>query len=161
MQKQANNITFGYSDSEDRIWLRLLLTEGGEARLWLTRRLCIGICNGVAGMIEKYTPASEQESVETYLKKEFYEASRSTFDPTPPPPSKETSNETLSPSMGLCRTAYIDAGDVWRLRLVGPQQIEYVLPLDRTLTQKVLVALFKQAHIAGWSIPSTHNWLRI
>ena len=36
------SITIGYSDSEDRLWVRLS-AEGAEAMLWMTRRLVAGL----------------------------------------------------------------------------------------------------------------------
>lgn len=36
------SITIGYSDSEDRLWVRLS-GEGAEAMLWMTRRLVAGL----------------------------------------------------------------------------------------------------------------------
>jgi len=160
-QKIINNITFGYADSEDRMWLRLLLAEGGEARMWLTRRLCEGLCNGIAKLIEQHTVINNEklsgENLAQHLKTEFYETTRNTWDSAPPPAKKE---QAMAP-MGLCHTMYIDSGENWCIRLVGPSKIEYALPMDRHLIKKILLALHKQAQQARWNIPVNHEWLRL
>jgi len=160
--KKISNITFGYSDSEDRMWLRLLLTEGGEAKMWLTRRLCQGLCNGIANVIEQHTVVDNEkltgDTLAQHLKTEFYETTRSTWDPAPPPGKKED----ITIPMGLCHTIYIDStGSTWCIRLVGPNHVEYALMTDRRLIQKTLLAIYKQAQQAGWNIATTHDWLRL
>ena len=160
-QKIANNITFGYSDSEDRMWLRLLLVEGGEAKMWLTRRLCQGLCNGIAKLIEQHTSVNNEklsgDNLAQHLKTEFYETSRSTWDPAPPPATKEV----VTAPMGLCHTIYIDSGENWCIRFADPGKLEYALPMDRHLIQKTLLALYKQAQQAGWNISTSYSWLRL
>jgi hypothetical protein len=164
--KTAHNITFGYADSEDRLWARLLLTDQAEAKLWLTRKLCLGICQGICDMLEKYTYINGQKlegaPLEKQLRTEYFEASRSTWDPTPPPPQPNNSTPSATnPIISLCHTAHIDAGSTWQLRFLSPHYPELRLPLDRYLTLKIFLAITQQAHKAGWNIQPTKNWLKV
>lgn len=166
MIKQVHNITFGYSDSEDRIWVRLILQEGGEARLWLTRRLCIALCRGIIQLIEKYTFKEGRtligDELNVHLRNEFYETSRSTWDPTPPPPAqKKQSPESNNYSTALCHQVSIDGGSQWALRFSATQNLDYQLALDRKLTQKILVALLKQSQAIAWDIQLPNTWLNV
>lgn len=159
---QVNNITFGYSDSEDRLWVRLQLNNGKETNLWLTRRLTSALCQAITQMIEKNTlentASLSTEALNKELRREFFEISQSTWDPTPaaPTPDQISSNHIT----GLCHTIQIDSGDNWQIRLLGPGQQIYVLPIDRHLIQKLLLAIIKQAELAQWEITPTNQWLR-
>lgn len=160
-QKIANTVTFGYADSEDRMWLRLLLVDGGEAKMWLTRRMCESLCNSIAKLIEGHTLVNDEklsgDTLTQHLKTEFYETTISTWDPSPPP----AKNETNATPMSLCHSISIDAGDNWCIRFSGVNNVEYALPMDRRLIQKTLLAIYKQAQQAGWNITTTYSWLRL
>ena len=163
MTALANNITFGYSDSEDRLWIRLVLSDQSEARFWLTRRLTENLCQAIAGVIEKNTQAqhpnlSEQE-VNQYLRKEFFEVTQSTWDPTPPPP-QATHNETPLPAMQLCQTINIDFGSHWQLRFSGARGPEYTLVIEPIQASKFLLALLKQSQMGHWQITTDKAWLQ-
>lgn len=159
---EAHNVTFGYSDSEDRLWIRLQLQGHTEARLWLTRRLCLAACQGIAQLIEKNTlPEASIDEKNQYLKKEFFEISKATWDPSPEPPKPSTDQPAPITRPSLCQSISIDAGNKWALRFKESTQISYELPLDRSLMQKILLALLKQAHRAGWHIPISQTWIHI
>ena len=55
------NITFGYADSEDRLWARLIMTDQSETTIWLTRALCQAVCNGFGQLLEKNTSLNPDE----------------------------------------------------------------------------------------------------
>ena len=160
---QANNITFGFSDSEDRLWARVQLQNNSEAHLWLTRRLTLAACHGIVQVIEKNTfengqPLSE-DLLNKYLRREFFEITQTTWDPAPAAPNtSQTPTADINPS-GLCHTIKIDGGNVWQIQLIGPQQQTYVLPLDRRLMQKILLALLKQMEVAQWGGTPVKPWL--
>ncbi len=52
------SLTVGYSDSEDRLWLRLV-REGGEAKLWMTRRLAMAMLDQSYGLMIGKSDESE------------------------------------------------------------------------------------------------------
>jgi len=163
-QKKVCNITFGYSDSEDRLWLRLILAEGGEAILWLTRRLCLALCSAIANQIEKYTVINniplQGDALRQHLKKEFFETKTSTWAPSPAPQKQE--EKINNPPSGVCHTAFIDTdGKVWVLRLAGPNNVEYALPMEREKILKILFALTRQANQNEWGLNREYRWMNI
>lgn len=159
---QAQTITFGYSDSEDRLWIRLILENQSDAKFWLTRRLTENLCQTMAGLIEKNIqeqfPEFAQDDIDQHLRKEFFEVTRSTWDPTPPPPSSE--NQAPSTSIQLCQTININLGDVWQLRFSGSRGIEYTFAIEPHQASKFLLALLKQSQVGHWQINANKNWLK-
>ena len=160
---QAQTITFGYSDSEDRLWIRLVLVDQSEARFWLTRRLTENLCQAMAGLIEQNTqaqhPSLSTQEVNQYLRKEFFEVTHSTWDPTPPPP-QATQNNTPTPTMQLCQTINIDLGLTWQLRFSGTRGPEYTLGIEPNQAPKFLLALLKQSQIGHWQVTTDKIWLQ-
>lgn len=54
------SLTVGYSDSEDRIWVRLV-GESAEKRIWLTRRCVLALIERLANRLE--TSLAQVESI--------------------------------------------------------------------------------------------------
>lgn len=162
--KRSHSITFGYSDTEDRIWVRMLLEGESEAYFWINRRLCKAIYNAMADLLLKYKVIDGQEleskALEQHLKAEFYELSRSTFDPAPPPPKSDTSNSELTTQkwFGLCHSVSITSGARW-LMSFSTKGTDYQLGVDRRSMIKIFVGLLKTCDNARWDIPKTHKWI--
>ena len=158
---QAQTITFGYSDSEDRLWIRLVLEDQSDAKFWLTRRLTENLAQTMASLIEKNVEAQyphfSPEEIHQYLRKEFFEVTQSTWDPTPPPPNAQP--HQAPQVMQLCQTIHIDLGAVWQLRFSGTRGHEYTLSIEAHLAPKLLLALLKQAQIGHWQLQIDKSWL--
>ena len=160
----VSNITFGYADSEDRLWARLILQDQSETMLWLTRALCQAFCNGLAKLLEERLAQTESskmsvEQCQQHVRAEFFEAKTTTWSPTPPPPDKNSGTE-LKPSHGkLCHTIQITPGEQWQIKFCPPQDQVMILALTRPQAHKILAALLLQAHRAQWNLILEKDWL--
>lgn len=154
---QINNITLGYSDSEDRIWLRLVLANGNESFLWLTRKLTLQVITAIEKLITQETSTNTFNNSSTdILKNEFFEKSISVFDPTPEPPAKNQIPEKC----GLCHQIKITYTPTWQISFEMPNNINYQLNLDRDKIFKVLIALIRQSNKANWQDSYQPSWAR-
>lgn len=158
------NITFGYADSEDRLWARLILEDKSETMLWLTRALCQACCNGLASLLEERLSKDNVsivsiEDQKKYIRAEFFEAKTSTWSPTPPPPNKKSASE-FKPSNGkLCHTIQITPGMIWQIKFCPPQDHAMALTLNRQQAHKILAALLLQTQRARWNLTLEKEWL--
>ncbi len=161
---QIQSITTGYSDSEDRIWARMVLTQG-EMRLWLTRRLVMRLCEGVLDLLIKSEKKEESTSIgelrDTIAKasvaaKIEQAKSRLNETPAPPPPDPETKL-----SSGICHSIDITPGAsdwvfVWKSAGLSPCQ----LALNKDGVTRLVTGLIQQANANGWNVPeSVHRGL--
>jgi hypothetical protein len=158
------NITFGYADSEDRLWARLIMTDQSETTIWITRSLCQSLCNGLGRLIEKNTvlgskEITSDEAIKKYVKKEFFEAKTTTWSANPEPPKSDIPTPTDLGSGRLCHTIQITPGDTWQLRFLLPQARPMVMPLQRPHVLKVLAALLLQGQRGGWNWQLNHEWM--
>jgi hypothetical protein len=162
---QAQTITFGYSDSEDRIWARLVLDSSQEVRFWITRRLLQNLIHSLSQLLEQQTALNQTHldttEIHQYLKTECFEASRATWDPTPPPPLQLNQDLATTPSIEMCLEINIQIDPTWHFQFSGPTQKNCRLSLERHLVPKFLIALTHQAATAGWQIPTPSNWLAL
>lgn len=160
---QAQTITFGYSDSEDRLWARLVINPTHEVKFWVTRRLLQNLIQSLAQLLEQQTLQSNThlnpEQVQQYLKTECFEVSRATWDPTPPPPTSLTQDTPVMPSIEMCLEINIQIDQTWHFRFSGAKQKHVCLSLDRSLVPKFLIALISQGKMADWAISSPTSWL--
>ncbi len=160
---QAQTVTFGYSDSEDRIWARLVLDSSQEVRFWMTRRLLQNLINSLAQLLEQQTQHAQPElnssQVQQYLKTECFEASRATWDPDPPPPTTPNQDASINPSIEMCLEINIQIDQSWHFRFSGTRQKNICLSLTRDQVPKFLIALITQEKNAGWEIPLVNKWL--
>jgi hypothetical protein len=58
---QLKQMNVGYDRAQDRILLRLSTDQDTEYRMWLTRRMLIGMWPGVVGLVQN-TPMARQQS---------------------------------------------------------------------------------------------------
>jgi len=167
--EKSNSITFGYSGTEDRIWVRMLLISKGEVRFWISRRLTKAVYDGMAGLLQKSKVIEGKEldpdALEQHLKAEFFELSLSTFDPAPPPPTPsqnqtQSNNDSANPSefIGLCHSVTLTSGDKWLMSFTT-KGVDYQLVLERRSMLKVFIGLLKTSANAGWDVPKTHSWI--
>lgn len=154
----VQTITMGYSDSEDRLWIRVVLNDKNEARFWLTRRLLIRVCGAIADILAKtYAKENEHELRElgellshTKLAAEFEHAKSTLLDTEAPPLS-----ETPSPyPVGICHSVDITPGKprwsvVWKVASTPG----FLLQLDGPALMKMVAGFMEQAKRNGWDFP--------
>ena len=144
----------------------MLLTNKSEVNFWINRRLCKAIYEAMAGLLKKSKLIDgkelESEALEQHLRAEFFELSRSTFDPAPPPPpshSNPTTGEAVAPKwIGLCHSVTITSGAQWLMSFTT-KGVDYQLALERRSMIKVFVGLLKTCAHAGWDIPKKYAWI--
>jgi hypothetical protein len=161
---RIQSITTGYSDSEDRIWARMVLHEG-EIRLWLTRRLVMRLCAGMLDLLIKAEKQEESSSIEV-LRETIAKASiaakieqakgRLSDTPAPPPPDPD-----VKLSSGICHSIDITPGAndwvfIWKSAGLPPCQ----LALNKDGVTRLVTGLIQQANANGWDVPeSVHRGL--
>ncbi len=143
----------------------MLLTNKSEVNFWINRRLCKAIYEAMAGLLKNSKLIDgkelESEALEQHLRAEFFELSRSTFDPAPSPPSQSnaTNGEAVTPKwIGLCHSVTITSGAKWLMSFTT-KGVDYQLAIERRSMIKVFVGLLKTCTNAGWDIPKTYGWI--
>ena len=58
---QLKQMNVGYDRAQDRILLRLSTDQDTEYRMWLTRRMLIGMWPGLVGLVQD-TPMARQQA---------------------------------------------------------------------------------------------------
>lgn len=157
-QPRVANITFGYSDSEDRIWVRILLTNDSEAKFWLTRRLCESLINALAKLLEEHSPLKNvfsKNELTTLLHQEYQDINANSD--TPPPPPKNLPHQ-MAP-LGICHTIDITPGNPWLFVWNISNNKQYALLSDRPMCLRLLRTIQTQSERAKWCICSSIKWL--
>ncbi len=161
----VSTFTMGYSDGEDRIWVRLVLTPPREARLWLTRQMTLNLAKGLAGLIVKHRepPAASQSVIpelagamsKAHLSADFQAAKANPSDrEAPPPPDPKVA--VFAPG-GLCPSVDLtppkEKGAPWQFIWRVPGSSGYLLSLPEASVLKLTAGLLNQANLAGWNFP--------
>ena len=157
---KIQTFTIGYSDSEDRVWVRVILVDHTEARLWLTRRLVQRVVETTADLLIKTLPKETDLSIPglgnaismAKLAADFAKAKENPSDaPAPPPP--ETRMAASLP-VGLCQSLDITPAEkVWSFIWRTPGSPGYLLMIDRCAVMRLTAGLLTQAQTAGWNLP--------
>jgi hypothetical protein len=138
------SITIGYSDSEDRLWVRLS-ADGAEAMLWMTRRLVAGLLRSGFDMLGggKATAALTERHHEVMA-----EASE---EPRTKAPPRAAGNATVQ-QLGLLHSVDISV-DANRMSLAfrgNGQPAGFAC--DKVQAHKLLQALWDRQSGAGWGL---------
>lgn len=157
--QQILSITFGYSDSEDRLWARCVLAGNNECRFWLTRRLTLALIHALAEKLQKTLPALPVPMEDSLrLAMEYQAAIDAPTDTAPAQPSTASSHTRAMP---LCHSIDITPspdkpwGIQWRLE----NQQTLALSPERNQVHRVLAILISRAEAAGWAPALTETWL--
>lgn len=155
-------ITFGYSDSEDRIWLSV----SNGMRFWLTRRLASGLLPKAAELLEKTVPGGSIPNAlpaEQRVALEHAEALEEDLDGKP---AMELNKETRAPGEArpaaaprLLTTVSVSAkGDQCTLILL-PNDEHGRIALRRIEFHRLLAAIVRTTHNARWDLAGLPAWL--
>lgn len=151
-------LTLGYSDSEDRLWL----TTSDGTRFWLTRRMLAGFLPQAAILLTKTVPGGDIPNALTPEQRVGLEHGESLADTpsgspalqhnvdsraeNPAPPQLATSL-TLNVSSDHCQFIVRAAG------------MESRFPLQRLDLHRLLGAMVLTTRHAGWGLADLPNWL--
>lgn len=155
-------VSLGYSSKEDRLVMWLGSGEGAQA-LFVTRRLCALLINGLAGILARSSPVAAQAPVAmrndivlmehqgAMAAAAIQPASSESLPPVSPiasaPMLVETVNITTTPNS--FRLTFRPSPDA-----AGP-----TLELSRSDLHLVLELLKRQSELAEWSLPLDPGWL--
>lgn len=158
----GGQVSLGYSAREDRLVLWLGTGEGANM-LFVTRRLCALLINGLVGVLARSSPTAAHAPAElrndvvlmehqgAMAASSVMPADADTLPPissdAPPPMLVETVNITTTPSA---------------FRLVfrpSPQGDGPAITLSRSDLHMVLEMLKRQSELAQWSLPVDTGWL--
>lgn len=149
------SMTLGYSDSEDRVWVRLV-DEHDEQRVWLTRRSVFALIKALAKQLE--TSLGELDSILQMgagerLAMEQDEAAGS-MNANAPEPAPRSKNYQVA-DKGLCSVFDLESrGMRWvvRLHTVRGQPLEF--DGNRLQMHQLLKSLLNRQLEADWRLPA-------
>jgi hypothetical protein len=152
------SITFGYSDSEDRLWVRCVLQGGGESRFWLTRRLALALIKGVTDKLaDTLSPVPVPMDKALRLALEHQAGFEKPSDPAPPAPR---SSSKAASEMSLCTRIDLTPGNKsWRIVWIAGGQ-PLTLNMAREAVHRMLAGLISRAQQAGWAPELPASWLK-
>lgn len=153
------SMTVGYSDSEDRLWVRLV-GDHAEQRVWLTRRTTLALVQALAQQLE--ASLAELDSIVQIdpaqrLALEQDEAAGAMGASAPGPASK--SADYLVTDCGLCTVFDLETHDErWlvRLQTIGVNPLEFYG--NRLQVHQFLKSLLNRQREADWRLPAP-QWL--
>ena len=157
--QQILSITFGYSDSEDRLWARCVLAGRNESRFWLTRRLTLALIHTLAEKLHKTLPALPVPMEDSLRLAMEYQAALEAPADTAPTRSSTTSGHTSA--MPLCHSIDITPSPekVWGIQWRLENQQALALSPERNQVHRVLAILISRAEAAGWAPALAEGWL--
>jgi len=157
-------LTFGYSDSEDRIWLSVSTGR----RFWLTRRMVLGFLPKIADLLEKTVPGGDIPNAlpaSERIALEYIEALEDGLDGLP---AMEMNKETRTAALGngpppapphlLTSLSASAKGDRCSL-ILQPDTKDGTVSLKRLEFHRLLSALIRTATGAGWDLRGLPAWL--
>lgn len=154
-------LTFGYSDSQDRVWLSS--TDG--ARFWLTRRLIKGSIKPVCDLLEQTVPGGEIPNALPAPERVALEHAEAMADSPEGQPALEKNKETRTaggtpaspPALVTSLTFKVGATRCTLIITAGGAPVS--IDLNRMDFHRLLGALGKIIGSAGWDIPGLPDWL--
>ncbi len=158
---QMTEITFGYSDSEDRVWL----SSSDGTRFWLTRRLLSGLLGPITELLEKTVPGGDIPNALAPAQRVVLEHEEALADTPEGQPVIEANKETRVAGAPAGRppalvTSVTVQGDSNRCALIltagsAPSRID----LNRMDFHRLLTALYQTTVNARWGLGGLPGWL--
>ena len=153
-------LTFGYSDSEDRMWLRM---SSCSSQIWLTRRLCAAVITHLieamrascaSGLAPCNSLAPDQRLALEHETANEFTAEPGTHDDATSKPLPAADSSHLLSAVNLS----VDARQV-RLAFIAPG-LNQKLSLSRAESHHLLSALAGRCAAAHWNLPGLPHWLQ-
>lgn len=154
-------LTFGFSDSEDRLWLKS--SEG--ATYWLTRRLLARFIGPTAALLAKTVPGSEVPNALPPAQHVALEHAEAVADTPEGQPAMVRNKETRAPDGGAHSPPRLVTGlsvsaDAIRCRLsIVAGGRDSLLDMSRLDFHRFLAAMVLAAGKSNWNLPDIPDWL--
>lgn len=156
------DITLGYSDSEDRIWL----ASSDGHRFWLTRRLLLRLLGALAELLERTVPGGDIPNAlpaEQRIRLEHAESLANTPEGKPALQLNKANPATppgVTPAPPRLATRITCQADGPRCTLiVEATGVATRFELNRIDFHRLLAAMTSVAHQAHWGLPGLPAWL--
>lgn len=148
------SLTVGYSDSEDRVWVRLV-EASTEQRAWLTRRQVASLITLLSNHLEislvEVGPLLQMNR-SGRLAMEQQEAVSLMAGATGPDPVHGSSEYSVIEA-GLCSISEVQVVDMrWYVRLYTPNDKPLVFNGSRIQAHQLLKSLLNRQREAGWAL---------
>ncbi|MDD5363857.1 MAG: hypothetical protein PHR30_00845 [Gallionellaceae bacterium] len=154
-------VTFGYSDSEDRVWL----SSSAGVRFWLTRRQLSGLLRPMCEILEKSVPGDDIPNALPASQRIALEHEEALADSPEGQPALEKNKETRSAGTAPVQPPILATGinfqaDSRHCALIitaghEPARID----LSRMDCHRLLAALHQTSVSAGWAVAGLPGWL--
>lgn len=155
-------LTFGYSDSEDRIWLSV----SSGMRFWLTRRLVSGFLPKVAELLEKTVPGGDIPNALPPDQRVALEHAEALEEDLDGKPAMEVNKETRTngdpiPSAPpqLLTTLSVSADGTHCTLILLPDNQSGRVTLKRIEFHRLVAALLRTAKNSRWDITGLPAWM--
>ncbi|MFA5081768.1 MAG: hypothetical protein WC474_04380 [Hydrogenophilaceae bacterium] len=154
-------VTFGYSDSEDRIWL----SSSAGARFWLTRRLLSGLLRPMCEILEKSVPGGDIPNALPAGQRIALEHGEALADSPEGLPALAKNKETRSagaaaaqpPILVTSITFQADSRHCALIITAGHEPTR--IDTNRMDLHRLLAALYQTATAARWALADLPIWL--
>jgi hypothetical protein len=142
MSQTYSSLTVGYSDSEDRLWLRMV-RDGGEAKFWMTRRLAIALLDQsydlmVGSASARALDREHRDAVEEFVRQQGDQA---------PPRDRDSPIEVRSGLITSVNVSVSESGVAWTFLSV---QGNAIFQGSRTEAHRLLEVFWRRIQAAGW-----------
>jgi hypothetical protein len=151
-------LTLGYSDSEDRLWL--IFTDDGS-QLWLTRRMTHVLLLRLA---ERMTASCPGATNETSLKPEIrvaleFEAAHETDDDPEPVPPKASTTPAAINTIHLINSITLKVSNQQIHLEARARGYSRSLLMTRAEAHRLLGALARRCVASEWHLTGLPDWL--
>lgn len=151
---KVKNITFGYSDSEDRLWFKLALFDQKDVQIWITRQLAKNMCKELIRLL-KYHSKEKLTYSDLDIKKEIFEISNAIWDKSP----SKSLNKNNKSSLGLCKNVEIILfNNNWKIVISVSHEQKFFFITTRDNVIKLFIAIIQQIKFANWDIKNYDDY---
>lgn len=154
-------LTFGYSDSEDRVWL----SSSDGSRYWLTRRLLAGLLGPVCELLERTVPGGEIPNALPAARRIALEHEEALADSPEGRPALALNQESRGTGMAPLRPPALVSSITFEAQaqrcalIVTAGREPARIDLNRMDFHRLLAALHRVTATAGWGLAGLPDWL--
>lgn len=153
-------ITFGYSDSEDRIWL----ASSDGSRYWLTRRLLASLIGPVTEVLQKSVPGGEIPHALATAQRVALEHEEALVDSPEGQPAIAKNKETRATGAAPAKPPLLVSSitfqaDSERCSLIITASEPTRIDVNRMDFHRLLAALHQITVVAQWDLKGLPEWL--
>jgi hypothetical protein len=154
-------LTLGYSDSEDRLWL--IFTDDGS-QLWLTRRMTLVLLQHLSERMTISCPGAAPDvslKPEIRVALEFEAAHETEHDPIPQgQPQGGKPEGQPQGSVHVVSSITLKMGSSQVQLMTNAPGYQRTLCMSRAEAHRMLGALARRSQSAGWNMPNLPAWLQ-